>query len=137
MDYKPSRIENVGNPYQGAHKRVLCVCLGGLLRSPTLAWVLGNAPYNFNTRSCGVSNKYSLIVADDVLVEWADEIVCAEPSVLTALKQKFNRRLDGKPLFALNIEDRYGFRSPELVKIIHEELKQHPLLTAPLQEMKR
>ena len=48
-----NRLGNSKNPYQGDFKKVLCVCSAGLLRSPTAAWVLSNAPFNFNTREIG------------------------------------------------------------------------------------
>lgn len=33
------------NSYQGDYRKVLCVCAGGRLRSPTAAVVLSQAPY--------------------------------------------------------------------------------------------
>lgn len=73
-----NRKWNSHNEYQGKHKRVLCVCSAGLLRSPTAAWVLSNPPYNFNTRAAGIDVGHALIPVDDVLIEWADEIVCMD-----------------------------------------------------------
>ena len=50
-----NRLHNVRNPNQGPAKRVLCLCSAVLLRSPTVAWVLGKAPYDYNTRAAGTS----------------------------------------------------------------------------------
>ena len=55
-----NKLANTRNPYQGTSKRVLCVCSAGLLRSPTIAWILSNPPFNFNTRAAGVSLEYVL-----------------------------------------------------------------------------
>ncbi len=76
--YLDNRKRNSGNPYQGEFKRVLCVCSAGLLRSPTAAMVLSQDPFNFNTRAAGIVPNYALIPVDEVLLEWADEIVCME-----------------------------------------------------------
>ncbi len=61
-----NRLHNMRNPHQGSNKKVLCVCSAGLLRSPTLAWILSNEPFNFNTRAVGTSSEYALIVLDEV-----------------------------------------------------------------------
>lgn len=55
------------NPYQGQYKRVLCVCSGGILRSPTAAWVFSNEPYSFNTRAAG-TESFALIRLDPALI---------------------------------------------------------------------
>jgi hypothetical protein len=52
------RIGNASNKYQGKYKRVLAVCSGGLLRSPTIAHTLAAEPYNYNTRSVGIDPDY-------------------------------------------------------------------------------
>jgi len=57
-------LHNCTNPHQGTSKKILTVCSGGLLRSPTLANVL-HKNYNYNTRSCGV-HDYALIQFDEV-----------------------------------------------------------------------
>ena len=120
-----NRLGNCHNMYQGGSKRVLTVCSAGLLRSPTTAWVLSNAPWNFNTRACGYNDEYALIILDDVLVEWADEIVVMdqrqEAIVYGMLKQSTRPE---KPVHVLNIPDNYGFREPELVEIIKEKLQE-------------
>ena len=54
-DFLMNRIANSTNPFQKDYKRVLCVCSAGLLRSPTAAYVLSQAPYNYNTRAAGLT----------------------------------------------------------------------------------
>lgn len=110
MDDKESRILNVDNRWQGNYLKVLCVCTAGLLRSPTAALVLSMPPFNFNTRSCGISPEYALIVLDDVLLAWADQVVCMEEVVAQELRERTK-----KPVFCLKIEDSYGYREPELM----------------------
>src|SRR5689334_709068 len=69
------RSRNAKNCFQGDWPRVLCVCSAGLLRSPTLAWVLSNDPYNCNTRAAGSHAEYALVPLDQVLIDWADAVV--------------------------------------------------------------
>jgi predicted protein tyrosine phosphatase len=103
-----NRLHNVTNPAQGPAKKVLCVCSAGLLRSPTAAWVLGNPPFNFNTRAAGLMEEYALIPVDDVLLTWADEIVTMEgwqsDIVLTRL---CGLKMD-TPVYNLDVEDAYN-----------------------------
>lgn len=117
-----NRMWNVTNPHQGTFKKVLCVCSAGLLRSPTIAWILSNPPYNFNTRAVGCESDYALVPIDSVHVRWADAIVCVEPRVLNRLNEIFDQHLDGKELIALDLPDIYGYRSPELVEIATQQL---------------
>lgn len=75
-DFIMNRLANSSNIYQGKFKRVLCVCSAGLLRSPTAAFVLSQEPYNYNTRAAGLIKEFALVPVDEVLIRWADEIVC-------------------------------------------------------------
>ena len=113
-----NRMGNTGNKFQGDSKKVLCVCSAGLLRSPTMAWVLSHEPYNYNTRSAGISEEYALILVDDVLLEWADEIVCAESWMMDMLKGV------DKPTHSLQLPDQYEYRDPKLVELIKERYEQ-------------
>lgn len=108
-----NRMGNASNPYQGKYKRVLCVCSAGLLRSPTAALVLSKEPFNFNTRAAGLSEEYALIHVDDVLIAWADEIVCMSDEQEKALKEATN-----KPVLNLRIADNFEYRDKGLMEII-------------------
>lgn len=108
-----NRIHNAGNPYQGKFKRVLCVCSAGLLRSPTAAWVLSNEPFNFNTRAAGLDASHALIPVDDVLLAWADEIVCMDEYQQKILKERTN-----KPVHNLRIGDNFEYRDKGLVYML-------------------
>jgi len=115
-----NRIHNSSNPYQGKFKKVLCVCSAGLLRSPTTAVVLSQEPYNFNTRAAGIVQSYALVPVDEVLLGWADEIVCMTSDQKEELEEKLeNLKLYKKPpVICLNIEDSFAYRDPALVEAI-------------------
>lgn len=112
-----NRIWNCKNPHQGKHKKVLCVCSAGLLRSPTAAEVLSREPFNFNTRAAGINPDFALIKVDDVLIEWADEFVCMSETQALAIQRLVDKE-DKRPIICLDIEDRYGFRDERLQKQI-------------------
>lgn len=109
-----NRLANAANPYQGKFKKVLCVCSAGLLRSPTAAFVLSQEPFNFNTRASGLDPDFALIPVDDVLLAWADEIVCMSKSQSIELCEQTN-----KPVICLDISDSFVYRDPELMRLIH------------------
>lgn len=123
-----NRLYNSKNPAQGMAKRVLCLCSAGLLRSPTVAWVLGNAPYDYNTRAAGVNMEYALIAVDQYLLAWADEIVCVEPAIRDQLVEfcaKEEIDLTGTPIVVLDIPDIYERRKPQLVRIIKDQYQEY------------
>lgn len=113
-----NRMGNAKNEFQGKSKKVLCVCSAGLLRSPTMAWVLSQEPYNYNTRAAGITEEYALIHVDDVLLHWADEIICAEDWMVDELAEV------DKPTYSLQLPDEYEYRQPELIKLIKERYEQ-------------
>lgn len=116
-----NRMYNCKNPYQGPMLKVLCVCSAGLLRSPTVAWVLSNKPYNCNTRAVGMDTGHALIPIDEVLMNWADKVVCVEPDVYEGVKAYYPDLID--KCVVLDIPDMYGTREPKLVKIVKAQLK--------------
>ena len=121
-----NRLANCHNPYQGEFKKVLCVCSAGLLRSPTMAVILSNPPYNCNTRAAGVATDYALIPMDVALLEWADEIVCASEDQIESVREGLKNKLISqpfKPVYCLDLPDNYSFRDPTLVGMIHTALK--------------
>jgi predicted protein tyrosine phosphatase len=109
-----NRLHNCKNPYQGQAKRVLCVCSAGLLRSPTAANVL-HREYGYNTRACGV-HDYALIMLDEVLLQWADEIVVVDKYLVDHIPERFK-----KIVTALQIPDSYGYMDENLQAIIKEQ----------------
>lgn len=111
-----NRLANVHNKYQGSYKKVLCICSAGLLRSPTAAIVLAAEPFHFNTRAAGCSKEYGLIMVDEVLLEWADEIVVMEKSQQITIEL-----MTKKTVHCLDIPDKYPYRDPELMELIKEK----------------
>lgn len=112
-----NRLHNCTNPHQGTAKRVLCLCSAGLLRSPTVAVVL-QREFGYNTRAAGVSKDYALIEMDDVLLNWADEIVAVEQSVAEQVPEDFKEKLT-----VLSVPDMFGYMNPELQEIILTQYK--------------
>lgn len=117
---------NCQNPYQGSYKRVLTVCSAGLLRSPTIAWVLSNST-DYNCRAAGI-HDYALVQVDDVLIKWADAIICAETSIKDHIVREFSNVLEHRIIYDLEIPDNFAYRDPELIKIIEERLKETDLV---------
>jgi predicted protein tyrosine phosphatase len=120
------RIGNASNQYQGKYKRVLAVCSGGLLRSPTIAHTLAGDPYNYNTRSVGTNIDYALNLIDQVMLEWADEIVCADTEHEVAVKLKLiDIGITRKPVVNLKLPDVYPYRDRKLVHLIKKRYDQY------------
>lgn len=116
-----NRKANAFNPYQGNYPKVLCVCSAGLLRSPTTAMVLSQEPYNFNTRAAGLTPEFALVPVDEVLLYWADQIVCMTEDQETELNELVKNNVKGKKaptVICLNIEDSFEYRDPVLVEAI-------------------
>jgi predicted protein tyrosine phosphatase len=115
-----NRLGNVDNKFQNldSYKRCLCVCSAGLLRSPTAAFVLSQEPYNYNTRSVGLSQEYALIPLDTVHIEWADLIVCMENSHAESIKNVLSQKNLNKEIISLEIPDAFRYRDPELINAI-------------------
>lgn len=118
-EFRMNRIANASNSFQGGYKRVLCVCSAGLLRSPTTAVVLSQAPFNFNTRAAGLVNEFALIPVDDVLLHWADEVVCMEPSQAFEIERRLERlKLPSTKVICLGIQDSFPYRDEVLMDAI-------------------
>ena len=115
-----NRLANTKNQYQGTRKKVLAVCSAGLLRSPTIAWILSNKPFDFNTRACGITNEYALIPLDDVLVTWADEVVVVEGWMKAIVQSSFPEAV----VHVVETPDMYPFRDEKLVDFLTPKLKE-------------
>lgn len=118
-----NRLANCHNPFQGEMRRVLTVCSAGLLRSPTLAWMLSNPPYNFNTRAAGSSQNYALVPVDQVLLEWADTVVFVERDCMEEVERTVRPKEDRDDWVVLNLRDVYDYRNPELVAEAEAQLR--------------
>jgi len=115
-----NRLYNAKNPAQGITKKVLCVCSAGLLRSPTAALVLSQSPFDFNTRAAGAVGNYALIPVDEVLLHWADEVVCMEEEHRRELEMNFPELMTVKKVIVLGIPDNYEYRNKDLIQRIKD-----------------
>lgn len=120
-----NRMANVKNPFQGDAKKVLCVCSAGLLRSPTAAYILNRA-HGYNTRAVGHAEEYALILIDDAMLYWADEVVCVHMDVLLELDYMFEGSKIWKAVdvVTLSIPDKYEYGDKLLEELILEQYKE-------------
>jgi predicted protein tyrosine phosphatase len=125
--YLMNRLANVDNRFQQVvlHKRVLCVCSAGLLRSPTAAFVLSQEPWNYNTRAAGLVPQFALVPVDDVLLEWADEVVCMSQEQADEVTGRLRAKRVKTLVVCLNIPDSFSYRDPELVRLVRERYSEH------------
>ena len=119
-----NRMWNIKNPYQGDSTKVLCVCSAGLLRSPTLAKILGEEPFNCNTRSAGIDVDHALIPVDEALVAWADIIFCMNAHQKELLLSN-HKSLVGAEVMVLDVPDNFSFMQPELVTILKDKVAKY------------
>lgn len=118
-----NRFWNAKNPNQGEFHKVLCVCSAGLLRSPTVAWILSNEPFNCNTRAVGSNKNFALVHADDALIHWADTIVFVNMENFDEVNFAHSEALQEKNLIVLNLPDEFMFRDSKLVQIATNQLQ--------------
>lgn len=110
----------INNYHQQIHKykRVITMCSGACLRSPTAAVVLSQEPFNFNTRAVGLTDEYAIVRLDDGLHMWADEFVVMEPWMKDAILVRYPDT--EAPIIVLDIPDNFQYRDPELVRLIKD-----------------
>lgn len=131
MSVNRNQLGVVFNAYQGNHKKVLCVCSAGCLRSPTAAHILSSPPFNFNTRAVGLSREYAIIPISDALLMWADVVLVMDSDQQKQVNDMqmalFNQMDDSmhdynfKQVINLGIEDDYNYRDPQLVKLMTDK----------------
>ena len=119
---KRNQLANVGNPFQGKAKKVLCICSAGLLRSPTLANVL-HRQFGFNTRAVGSCKEYALIPISQALIWWADEIVFVNQENFDDLGDLEKLEIEdvGVKVTVLDVHDDFDWNDPELQALLLEE----------------
>ena len=131
MSVNRNQLGVVFNAYQGNHKKVLCVCSAGCLRSPTAAHILSSPPFNFNTRAVGLSREYAIIPISDALLMWADIVLVMDSDQQKQVNDMqmalFNQMDDSmhdynfKQVINLGIEDEYNYRDPQLVQLMTDK----------------
>lgn len=127
---KRNQLGVVFNAYQGKYKKVLTVCSAGCLRSPTAAHILSSEPFNFNTRCAGTSEEYAIIPLTEALIIWADVILCMDAFQQSHINEMQNKlaaeasamfEYDYKQVINLEIEDEFGYRDLQLVKVMQDK----------------
>ena len=110
------------NAFQGKQKKVLTVCSAGLMRSPTLAYVL-QKELGYNTRSCGAALDFCLAPISKALVAWADEIVFVDQFAYDYMSQEDHEFILGwgVEVTVLDIPDEYPWMDESLQKICLEQ----------------
>lgn len=124
-----NRFHNIRNPYQGNAKKVLCVCSAGLLRSPTLAHLLSDDPWNYNTRAVGTDVGHALIPVELVHLVWADLIICMngeQERYIKEMKKSSKWEVRAK-ITCINVPDAFGYREPALIDLLKERIKEHKI----------
>jgi predicted protein tyrosine phosphatase len=91
--------------------------------------VFSGEPYNWNTRTAGVTVEYALNPVTEALLEWADKVYCMEPEHLRTLEYIFEDILEGLITYkgndfieVLGIDDIYAYRDPELIQLLQTKL---------------
>lgn len=84
-----------------------------------MAFVLSQMGYN--SRAAGSSPGFALIPVDEVLLEWADQVVFVNKENYNEVKKAYD--LSKVDCIVLNIPDRYQYRDPELMKICEDQYK--------------
>lgn len=116
-----NRMHNSRNPAQGSFPKALCVCSAGLLRSPTLAYVLSMKGYN--TRAVGSVPNYALVPIDIPLIAWADEVYFVQNENYQQTRQMLGHEILAlKKVYVLNIPDHFQFRDHRLIQEIEFQL---------------
>jgi predicted protein tyrosine phosphatase len=84
--------------------------------------VLSQEPYNFNTRAAGATGDFALIPVDEVLLTWAEEVVCMSEEQAEAIRYllKVLGLYNPPRVIALDIPDNFRYRDPQLVEMIKE-----------------
>ena len=124
-----NRIHNIGNPYQGDTKKVLCVCSAGLLRSPTLAHLLSGDPWNYNTRAVGTDVGHALIPLEVVHLVWADLIICMngeQECYIKEMQKSIKWKVRAK-VVCINVPDAFGYREQALIELLKERIKEYKI----------
>lgn len=125
-----NRIMVAKNDCQGHYKKVLCVCSAGALRSPTLAEVLSQPPYNFNTRAVGSATAFALIPIEPVHIIWAEDIIVFSDDAKDAVTQLISSINEcstfefKRTVHFFDVPDYYNFRDPELVSILKQKCEE-------------
>lgn len=108
----------IHNPYQGMDKKVLFVCSAGILRSATAARIFAR---KYNTRCAGTGLEYALIPLNEILMDWADEIVFVHTSNYDQAGFYFDLIPYMTKIKVLDIPDEYEHMDPRLIDCFYQQ----------------
>jgi predicted protein tyrosine phosphatase len=97
--------------------KILFVCSANVDRSPTAEHIYKNHP-GLEVKSAGASYYAKTTLSEELLL-WADVVLCMEKWQITKIE---NFSVENKRIDCLDIEDEYGYMSPELIEIITEKV---------------
>jgi predicted protein tyrosine phosphatase len=104
----------------GRAKKLLFVCSLNQRRSITAEWLFKDFA-GYEVKSAGTEPGAKVAVTPD-MITWADMIFVMEQRHLQRLRRHFKSALTGKRLICLQIPDRHGGMSLELIKVLKERL---------------
>jgi len=104
-------------------KNILFVCSRNQLRSPTAEQVFSTRP-DIEVLSAGTDHDADTPLTPD-LVEWADVIFVMERKHRTKLQSRFKPSLKSARIICLDIQDKYEFMDPELVRLLDVKVSPH------------
>lgn len=108
----------IHNPYQGFDKKVLFVCSAGILRSATAARIYGR---KYNTRCAGTGLQYALIPLNEILMDWADEVVFVNTYNYDQAGFYFDLVPYMDKIKVLDIPDEYEHMDPRLIDHFYQQ----------------
>lgn len=98
-------------------KKILFVCSGNKLRSPTAEHYFESQGYE--TRSAGTSRDAINVVGVEDL-KWADQVVVMESKHKQRIQAYFPRISKYKKIRVLNIPDNYKYMDEKLIKVLEK-----------------
>ena len=104
-------------------QRILFICSGNRLRSPTAEQVFAADPH-LDVASAGLSHD-ALDPLTPEHLDGVDTIFVMEKAHRTKLSRHFRRHLGSARVVCLDIPDTYTFMQPELVDLLIERVTPH------------
>jgi predicted protein tyrosine phosphatase len=101
-------------------RKLLFVCSHNLQRSITAERIYQGFK-GYEARSAGTEREARVRVSEEHL-KWADIVFVMEQQHIQRLRSRFKEALNGKRLICLEIPDRYGYMSFELIRELKKKL---------------
>jgi predicted protein tyrosine phosphatase len=101
-------------------KKLLFICSLNQRRSTTAEWIFKGLE-GYEVKSAGTEPGARVAVTPD-LIAWADLVFVMEQRHIQKLRRRFKSALARKRLICLQIPDRHGGMSLDLIKVLKERL---------------